>query len=288
RPDLIILLGDRFEIHAAASAALVAKVPVAHLCGGEVTEGAMDDAFRHSITKMAHLHFVTNANAARRVVQLGEDPTCVFNVGNPALDRIREIRPMARETFFASIGLKPQPHNFLITFHPVTLADDSDQQCKAMLDALAAISKVGMIFTGSNSDPGARTIDKLIESFASARQNAVFVPSLGFERYFTALSHVDAVVGNSSSGLTEAPSFGIPTVNIGNRQKGRLRSASIIDCEPTAKDIAAAISRALTLDCSGVRNPYGDGYAAARIVAVLKDLKNPKKMITKTFFELRQ
>src|SRR5262249_11315773 len=151
RPDLIMLLGDRFEIHAAASAALVAKVPVAHLSGGDVTEGAMDDAFRHSITKMAHLHFVTSADSARRVLQLGEDPARVFKVGNPALDRAREIRPMAREMFFASIGLESQPHNFLITFHPVTLADDSDQQCKAMLDALAAISKVGMIFTGSNS-----------------------------------------------------------------------------------------------------------------------------------------
>lgn len=288
RPDLIMLLGDRFEIHAVASAALVAKIPVAHLCGGDLTEGAMDDAFRHGITKMAHLHFVTSADAARRVVQLGEDPVRVFNVGSPALDRIRDIRPLAREAFFASLGLAPQRHNIMITFHPVTLADDSDQQCEAMLDALAAMPDIGMIFTGSNADPGARTIDKLIAIFVAGRNNAVFIPTLGFERYAAALAHVDAVVGNSSSGIYEAPSFGIPTVNIGDRQRGRLRAASIIDCEPNARKISAAISRALALDCSDVKNPYGDGHAAARIVAVLKGLENPQKLISKTFRECGQ
>jgi UDP-hydrolysing UDP-N-acetyl-D-glucosamine 2-epimerase len=285
RPDLILLLGDRFEIHAVASAALVAKVPVAHLSGGDLTEGAIDDAFRHGITKMAHLHFVTSTDAARRVVQLGEDPARVFNVGSPALDRIREIHPMAREAFFAWIGLEPRRRNLMITFHPITLADDSDRQCKAMLDALATIPDVGMIFTGSNADPGARAIDDMIKSFVSERQNTIFIPSLGFRRYITALSHVDAVVGNSSSGLTEAPSFGIPTVNIGNRQQGRLQAASIIDCEPTAKAIAAAIDRTLALDCSDVKNPYGDGHAAERIVAVLKGLDNPAGLIAKTFWQ---
>lgn len=284
RPDLIVLLGDRFEIHAAATAALVAKVPVAHLSGGDVTEGAIDDAFRHGITKMAHLHFVTNTEAARRVIQLGEDPARVFNVGNPGLDRIRELEPSSKEEFFASIGLRPQRRNLLITFHPVTLADDSDRQCAAMLGALAAVAEVGMIFTGSNADPGARAIDRMIESFAADRPNAVFIPSLGFRRHASALSHVDAVVGNSSSGLTEAPSFGIATVNIGDRQKGRLRAASIIDCEPNEKDIAAAIEKALSFERAAVENPYGDGHAAERIVAVLKTIRDPASLLRKPSF----
>jgi UDP-hydrolysing UDP-N-acetyl-D-glucosamine 2-epimerase len=285
RPDLIMLLGDRFEIHAAATAALVAKVPVAHLSGGDVTEGAIDDAFRHGITKMAHLHFVTNADARRRVIQLGEDPAHVFNVGNPGLDRIREIEPSSKEEFFASIGLQPQRRNLLITFHPVTLADDSDRQCAAMLDALATLGEIGMIFTGSNADPGARAIDHMTKSFAANRRNAVFIPSLGFRRYASALHHVDAVVGNSSSGLTEAPRFRIPTVNIGDRQKGRPRAASVVDCAPQAKAIAAAIGKAFALDCANVENPYGDGHAVERIVAALKTVGDPNSLLKKRFFD---
>jgi UDP-hydrolysing UDP-N-acetyl-D-glucosamine 2-epimerase len=288
RPDLVLLLGDRFEIHAVASAALVAKIPVAHLCGGDLTEGAIDDALRHGITKMSHLHFVTSDDAVYRVVQLGEDPERVFAVGSPAIDRIRGIKPMPREAFFASIGLLPQPRNLMVTFHPVTLADDSKEQCQAMLGALEPLSDVGMIFSGSNSDPGAHMIETMVRNFACARPNAVFIPSLGFERYVTALRHVDAVVGNSSSGIYEAPSFGIPTVNIGNRQKGRLRAASVIDCDPTTKDIAAAIGRALTLDCSNVKNPYGDGDAAERVVGVLKGIGDPGRLIAKTFRDCRQ
>ena len=285
RPDLIMLLGDRFEIHAVASAALIAKVPVAHLCGGDLTEGAIDDAFRHGITKMAHLHFVTHADAARRVIQLGENPVCVFNVGSPSLDRFSEIARSTKEEFFSSIGLKPQRRNILVTFHPVTLADDSDGQCKAMLEALADIPDLGVIFTGSNADPGARSVENMIKSFAAERPNAVFIPSLGFRRYVSALAHVDAVVGNSSSGLTEAPSFGIPTINIGSRQRGRLRAASIIDCDPAHNKIAAAIEQALNLGRLDTENPYGDGHAAERIVAVLRGLDDPSTLIAKTFWQ---
>jgi UDP-hydrolysing UDP-N-acetyl-D-glucosamine 2-epimerase len=288
RPDLILLLGDRFEIHAVASAAQVAKIPVAHLCGGDLTEGAIDNAFRHGITKMSHIHFVTSDDAAHRVVQLGEEPKRVFNVGSPALDRIRGIKPMPRESFFASIRLQPQPRNLIITFHPVTLADDSEEQCQALLAALEPLFDVGMIFTGSNSDPGARTIETMVRNFAWARPDAVFIPSLGFERYVTALHYVDAVVGNSSSGICEAPSFGIPTVNIGNRQKGRLRAASVIDCNANTKDIAAAVSHALKLDCSDVKNPYGDGRAVERVIAVLEGIGDPARLIAKKFRDCRQ
>jgi UDP-hydrolysing UDP-N-acetyl-D-glucosamine 2-epimerase len=288
RPDLMMLLGDRFEIHAAAIAALVAKVPIAHLSGGDLTEGAIDDAFRHSISKIAHLHFVTNADSARRIAQLGEEPSRIFNVGNPGLDRLSEIELPGKAEFFASVGLKAQPRNLLVTFHPATLADDSEQQCEAMLEALDQMTDVGLIFTGSNADPGGRAIEASVKSFVAARPNAVFIPSLGFQRYVAALNHVDAVVGNSSSGLTEAPSLGVATVNIGCRQKGRVRAASVIDCEPNAEAIGAAIDKALALDCSDVNNPYGDGHAAERIVAVLKGLDDPAALVAKTFRDYRQ
>jgi UDP-hydrolysing UDP-N-acetyl-D-glucosamine 2-epimerase len=286
RPDLLLVLGDRYETLAAVEAALVARVPVAHLCGGDVTEGAIDDAIRHAITKMAHLHFVTNADAARRVAQLGEDPGRIHTVGSPGLDRIAEIEPMSREAFFTAVGLTPRARNLLVTFHPVTLADDTDRQHQAMLDALTSLDEVGLIFTGSNADPGARAIDARTRAFVAARDNAVFFESLGSARYFSALRHVDAVVGNSSSGLYEAPSFEKPTVNIGERQTGRPRAASVIDCPPDTAAITAAIGRAFAMDCTGVSNPYGDGRAAERIVAVLKTIDDPAALLHKSFRDL--
>ena len=286
RPGLMLVLGDRYETLAAVEAALVARVPVAHLCGGDVTEGAIDDAIRHAITKMAHLHFVTNADAARRVAQLGEDPARIHTVGSPGLDRIAEIEPMGREAFFAAVGLTPRARNLLVTFHPVTLADDTGRQHQALLDALADLDEVGLIFTGSNADPGARAIDARTRAFVASRDNAVFFESLGSARYFSALRHVDAVVGNSSSGLCEAPSFAVATVNIGERQDGRPRAASVIDCEPTREAIAAALQRAFGFDRAGVENPYGDGHAAPRIVAVLRKIGDPASLLRKRFMDL--
>lgn len=289
RSDLMLLLGDRYETHAAATAALIARVPVAHLCGGDVTAGAIDDAFRHGITKMAHLHFVSNADAARRVEQLGEDPSRIHNVGSPGLDRIAELAPMSREDFFGSVGLEPRAKNLLVTFHPVTLADDSERQCRAMLEALAELEDLGIVFTGSNADPGGRAIDALLQAFVERMPSrAVFVASLGSARYFAALRHLDAVVGNSSSGLYEAPSFGVPTVNIGRRQEGRMKAASVLDCEPRKDAIRQTILRALELDCTGVTNPYGDGQAAPRIVQVLKGIDDPASLLHKTFRDLGQ
>ena len=284
RPDLLFVLGDRYEILAAVQAAMIARTPVAHLAGGDVTEGAIDDAIRHSITKMSHLHFVTNAEAARRVRQLGEDPARIHNVGSTGLDRIALVKPMARDAFFASVGLKPRARNAVVTFHPATLAADSDRQCGQLLAALGDAGRdMGLIFTGANADVGGRAIDAQIGEFARRHDNAIVVPSLDSAGYFSALTHVDLVIGNSSSGLYEAPSFRLPAVNIGDRQTGRIRAASVIDCPPERQAISAAIARALALDCSDVTNPYGDGHASERILATLKRIEDPQDLLKKRF-----
>jgi len=286
RPDLMLLLGDRYEILGAATAASLARIPIAHLIGGDVTEGAMDDAFRHAITKLSHLHFVTTEEAARRVRQMGENPAHVFIVGSPGLDRIRALPLLERGPFFAAVRLQPRRRNLMITFHPETLATATVSHCGEMLAALDRLGPdVGLLFSGSNADPEGLAIGHLIENFVNTHANAVLHPSLGSLRYFSALKHADAVVGNSSSGLYEAPSFKIPTVNIGDRQKGRARASSVIDVAPERGLIYDALLRALEMDCSGVLNPYGDGHTAERIVIVLKSLGDPHQFVTKRFVD---
>lgn len=285
RPDLMLVLGDRYEILAVALAAVLARVPIAHICGGDVTEGAVDDSIRHAITKLAALHFPTNSQSAARIVQMGEDPTRVHNVGSTGIDRITGLAPMSRDMFFVSVGLAPRAINFVITFHPATLSDDPLAEAQAMLDALDRFPEAGLIFTGSNADPGAREIDALIETYVAGRENAVFHGSLGSQRYFSALTHCDMVIGNSSSGILEAPSFRLPTVNIGDRQKRRPRAASVIDCSPRAAEIAAAIQAGLNLDCSVVTSPFGTGHAAQETVRVLAALSNPKTLVRKNFLD---
>lgn len=286
RPDLLLLLGDRYEILAAAQAALIARIPVAHLCGGDLTEGAMDEAIRHSITKMAHIHFVTNAEAGHRLRQLGENPGQVHCVGSPGLDLLREVPVLERGALFAAIGFTPRRRNLLVTFHPVTLDEDSGTQCTEMLAALDALGpETGLIFTGVNADTGAHAVAALIDAFVATHANAKAYGSLGSRHYLNLLRQVDAVVGNSSSGLYEAPSFHIPTVNIGDRQGGRLKAASVIDCAPERQAIGHALRQAAGMDCSGVINPYGDGHAAERIVAVLETLGDLRALLKKRFHE---
>ncbi len=286
RPDLLLILGDRYEILGAAAAATLARVPVAHLAGGDVTEGAVDDTFRHATTKMSHLHFVTSADAGRRVRQLGEDPSRVFIVGSPGLDRLRTTKLLERAAFFEAVGLAPRQRNLMVTFHPETLAIDTEAACREMLAALDKLGPdVGLWFSGTNADVQGMAVGRLIAAFVGSHANAVLHPSLGSLKYFSALKYADAVVGNSSSGLYEAPSFATPTVNIGDRQKGRLRAASVIDVAPTREAIHQAIQRAFTLDCSGVENPYGDGHAAERIVTHLKALGDPRALLKKRFFD---
>ena len=286
RPDIQLVFGDRYEILATVLAATVATVPVAHVFGGDVTEGAIDDAIRHAITKLASVHFATNQDSADRILQMGEDQSRVHNVGSTGIDRILDLAPLPHDDFFASVGLAPRASNIVITFHPETLAEGTVAHARAMLQALDQFPDAGLIFTGSNADPGARDIDDLVTEYAEARDNAVFHAALGSQRYFSALTHCDLVVGNSSSGIMEAPSFNLPTVNIGDRQARRPRATSVIDCPPQVAAIVKAIRAGLALECRDVKNPYGDGHAADRIVAILAAIARPEALVRKSFVDL--
>lgn len=287
-PDLMLVLGDRFEILAAVQSALFARLPVAHLCGGDLTEGAFDDAIRHAITKMSHIHFVTNAKSERRLHLMGEDPAQVHCVGSPGLDYINRTKWLTRQAFFDAVRLRPRGRNIVVTFHSATLEPEKAvDQLQALLDALDDLPDVGLIMTGSNADTEGRGLMQRMAEFAGTRENAVFSPSLGQNLYLNALKHADCVVGNSSSGLYEAPTFGIPTVNVGDRQSGRLKAASVIDCAPEHDEISAALNKAFSLDCSNVQNPYGDGNSAPRIVAALKAIEDPTALVRKRFHEFR-
>ena len=288
QPDVVLVLGDRFEILAAAQACLVHNVPLAHIAGGDTTEGAFDESIRHAITKMAHLHFVTNAQSAQRVRQLGEDPARVLLTGNPGLDHLRRQPLLDRTALAASLGAPLGARNLLVTFHPVTLEPgESERQCAALLDALDRQGPDTLLWiTRPNADTGGRALSAMLTDWASTRPGRVQLhASLGQLRYLSLMAQVDAVVGNSSSGLYEAPSFQVPTVNIGDRQRGRLSSASVVDCAPTADAIAAAIDRALTMDCHGVVNPYGDGQSAGRIIEALRTMP-PRHALLKKHFHL--
>ncbi len=272
-PDLVVLLGDRFEIFAAAQAAMFLGIPVAHIAGGDVTEGAVDEMMRHAITKMAQIHFVTHEQARRRVIQLGEPPEHVHLTGSPGIDLIMSTPRVPRETLSAELGFHFRNRNLLITFHPATLEPESPgRQVRELLSALDRFdSDVGLIFTLSNADSGGQEVNREIERFVATRETAIALKAAGARLYYSLLAEVDAVVGNSSSGLYEAPSFGIPTVNIGDRQKGRVRAESVLDCAPEREAIKRTIDRALEMDCSEVRNPYGDGRAVERMLRVLQD-----------------
>jgi UDP-N-acetylglucosamine 2-epimerase (non-hydrolysing)/GDP/UDP-N,N'-diacetylbacillosamine 2-epimerase (hydrolysing) len=271
-PALVIVLGDRFEIFAASQAALIMRIPLAHIAGGDTTEGAIDEAMRHSITKMAQLHFATNRDAEKRVVQMGEDPARVFNVGSLGLDAIRLTSLLDRDALQAKLGFDFRSRNLLVTFHPVTLASDFGlSQFDELTTALDRMGdQTGVIFTRPNADPAGRRLIERLDEYAASRSNMQVYTSLGQQLYFSIMAQVDAVVGNSSSGLYEAPSFCRPTVDIGERQRGRLASDSVIHCEPHASAIEEAIRHALTMDCSKTINPYGNGNAADRIMEVLK------------------
>ena len=284
-PDLVLVLGDRYEILGCVQAALIAGVPVAHIAGGDLTEGAFDDAIRHAISKMSHLHFATHAEAARRLRQLGESADRVFVTGSPGIDQLRLTPRLPREQLEQRLGMTLRERNLAITFHPETL--DPGAAPAALEALLAALDRLGedtgLIFTGSNADPMAQAMDERVRQFVATREHAVFHASLGQQAYYSLLDQVDAVVGNSSSGLYEAPSFGIPTINIGDRQKGRLRAGSVIDCAANEDDILHAIHQALAGDFSQVENPYGDGHASERIVEVLAGPWRREKLIRKRF-----
>ena len=288
RPDVVLVLGDRFEILAAVQACLVHNIPVAHIAGGDTTEGAFDESIRHAITKMAHVHFVTNELSARRVRQLGEDPRHVHVVGNPGLDHLKRLPLLGRTALTDALGAPLGARNLLITFHPVTLeSGDCERQFGELLCALEATGDdTTLWFTRPNADTGGRAISALLDTWAAKHPARAHVhSSLGQLRYLSLMAQVDVVVGNSSSGLYEAPSFRIPTVNIGDRQRGRLATSSVLDCAPERAAILATLSRAMALDCSAVVNPYGDGESSARIVSALTALP-PRAALLKKHFHL--
>jgi len=277
RPDLIVVLGDRFEIFSAVAAALVARIPVAHLHGGESTEGLIDEAIRHSITKMSHLHFVAVEEYRQRVIQLGEQPESVFLVGGLGIDNIKRLKLLDRAELEASLGFKLGQKNLLITFHPVTLEKaTAANQMAELLVALAELQDTQLIFTLPNADTDGRALIRMVEQFVAQHANARAYTSLGQLRYLSCIAHVDGVLGNSSSGLAEVPSFKKGTINIGDRQRGRLQAASVINCEPTRLSIAAALKILYSTDfqvsLSQVRNPYGEGGASEKIIAVIKSI----------------
>lgn len=290
KPDLVVVLGDRFEIFAATAAALVSKIPVAHLHGGETTAGAFDEAFRHSITKMSHLHFVATDEYRSRVIQLGENPKNVYLVGGLGIDSIKNLPLLSREELEGQLGIEFGAKSLLITFHPVTLDVESpENQMKELLAALSQLNDTTLIFTMPNADTGGHVLIKMIEDFVGQNENAKVFTSLGQLKYLSCISYVDGVVGNSSSGITEVPTFKKGTINVGDRQLGRTQAASVINCEPIEKDIERAIKTLYSLEfksnLAATISPYGEGGASARVVKALKEAAL-EGIIKKTFHDL--
>lgn len=291
KPDLLVILGDRFEILAAASAAMVAKIPIAHIHGGEITEGAFDDAIRHSLSKMSHLHFVAAEPYRQRVIQLGEAPDRVFLVGGLGIDAIRRLKLLNREELQSALGLEFGERNLLVTFHPSTLDEDSaSEQMNCLLSVLAEMSETTrLIFTMPNADSSSRQVSNLIHDFVAQHANARAFTSLGQLKYLSCLQFMDAVVGNSSSGIAEAPSFGIGTIDIGDRQAGRIKATSVIECHADPVSIKEAFQKLYSPEFRArlprTVNPYGNGGASEAIVQVLRS-QPLKGLLKKKFHDI--
>ncbi len=285
-PDLIVLMGDRYEILAASQVALLMKIRIAHISGGDTTEGAYDESIRHSITKMSHLHFVTNIDAYKRVIQLGENPKYIFNVGSPTIDYILDTPMIRKEELAQKLEFKMKKVNIIFTYHPVTLNPEKNKNdLMIILNALSDLgSDVGILITKANADDGGRILNHEIDHFTSKHKNAKSYDALGQYLYYNCINIFDCVVGNSSSGLFEVPSFKKPTVNIGDRQKGRIKSNSVIDCAVNKKEILKAISRALSMNCDNIVNPYGEGKSATKIVSLLETIDIKKISLQKHFY----
>lgn len=294
KPDLVLMLGDRYELLACAQACLVSCVPIGHIAGGDTTEGAFDEAIRHALTKMSHLHFTTNSVSAKRVIQMGEDPAKVFNFGVPSLDHLKRAKLLNKTQWLESLSadntFTPRAKNILVTFHPVTLEPgQSEIQMRELFAAIDDLGQdVGVIFTKANADTEGRALNLMIDTYASSRENISVYASLGHMRYLSTLQFVDAVVGNSSSGLYEVPVFEKPTVNIGDRQKGRLAASSVMNCAPTRAEIAGTIRKALATDCRGTINPYGGGETAKQIIEVISNFDDFKGLQKKHFHMMEE
>jgi GDP/UDP-N,N'-diacetylbacillosamine 2-epimerase (hydrolysing) len=293
QPDLILVLGDRFEIFSAVSSALIGRIPTAHCHGGEATEGLIDESIRHSITKMSHIHFCSTEDYKRRIIQLGESPKSVYNVGALGIENINKLKLLSREDFEDSISFKlDKKYNFLVTFHPVTLEKSTaGEQIDQLLEAIDNTDDCNIIFTKSNSDTDGRIINKRIDEYVKNNSDkSVCFTSLGQLRYLSALKYVDCVIGNSSSGLIEVPSFKTATINIGDRQRGRIFGDSVIYCDSNTEDIKKAIKKSIAIDfkeniLSVAKNPYGKGNSSDVIVEVLKKIEL-KGILKKQFHDL--
>lgn len=289
KPEIVVVLGDRFEAMAFALASFTLRIPIAHLYGGELTKGVLDDGYRHSITKLSTLHFTSTEEYRKRVIQLGEEPSRVFNVGALGLDNIKRLGLLKKEEVEERLGVRLKRKNLLITFHPVsTDLKEIERQTIELLSALDSLEDTLLIFTKANADSGGRKINEIIEKYVeNNRGKAVLFSNMGQLLYLSTMQFVDAVVGNSSSGIIEAPSFKIGTINIGDRQQGRVKAKSVLDCSPDRKSIERAIehlySEGFQKDLKSVINPYGDGNAAQRIVERLKSWNGT---IEKSFYDI--
>lgn len=292
RPDALLVLGDRYETLAVCCAAMNERIPIIHLYGGETTEGAVDEAVRHAITKLSYLHLTSTEVYRKRVIQLGEDPERVFNVGAIGVENVLKQTMLSKQELAESLGCSLSRPYAVITFHPVTLEGSSAKvQCEELLRALNENADMDFIITKANADVDGRIINELLEEFAKRHSNVMFYSSLGMVRYLSAVKYATMVIGNSSSGLIEAPSFHIPTVNIGNRQKGRLKADSVIDCKPTKADICDAIHKAKSNEIRKIvartNNPYGDGDTTSKIVSAIKTMFQKEINLKKKFYDMK-
>ena len=288
KPDLVVVLGDRFEILAATQAAMFMRLPIAHLYGGDVTEGAVDESTRHAISKMAHLHFTSNQGSTRRLMQLGENPARIHTIGSTGIDAIKHLKLMDRDAIGRDVGMALGPRNLLVTFHPLTI--EAGRSVGALDELFAALSSLDpeyrLFFTLSNADAEGRALNSQIEAFAASRPNTVAVASLGQLRYISLMNQVDAVVGNSSSGIYEAPSLNAPSVDIGDRQKGRERANSVFHAEPERGAISAAIAQAMQRGRQPTVSPYGDGESSWRTAAAIAAIPDFRALLKKGFYDL--
>ncbi len=290
KPDITVVLGDRFEALAFAISSFINRIPIAHLYGGEATEGVIDEGIRHAITKLSYLHFTSTEEYRKKVIQLGEDPKRVFNVGALGIDNIKKLRLLSKNEIEKKLGIKFKNKNLLITYHPVTLREnESEKEFMVLLNVLKELNDTLLIFTKPNADTEGRRIIKLIEEFVKENSDkAVTFISLGQLNYLSLMKYVDAVVGNSSSGIIESPSFKVPTINIGDRQKGRIRAKSVIDCNPREDEIRKALELIYDKDfrnsIKDVINPYGDGNSAPKIKDILKNYNIDS--IEKSFYNI--
>ncbi len=292
KPDALVVLGDRYETLAVCCSAMIARIPIIHLYGGEATEGLIDEAIRHSITKMSYLHFTSTDEYRKRVVQMGETPDRVFNVGAMGVENALNIELMSKDEIEKSIGFVLGRRYAVGTFHPVTLENaTAEHQIEELLVAIDRHRDIRFLFTKANADTYGRGINALLNRYADSHDNFILVESLGMRRYLSALKYASFVIGNSSSGLIEVPSFGIPTINIGDRQKGRIAGETVIHCQPVSDDIDVAIKKAQSdeflASIRGSVNPYGDGNTSDKIMSIMKDFFfNDKVNIKKKFYNI--